>query len=43
VPATVLADTVAPLVARVHTEHLTDPALWGRVVHDERYVLLAHI
>lgn len=43
VPATVLADTLAPLVARVHTEHLTDPALWGRVVHDERYVLLAHI
>jgi SAM-dependent methyltransferase len=24
-------------------EHLTDPLLWGREIHDERYVLLAHI
>ena len=43
VPAAVLADAVRPLVARVHTELLTDPALWGREIHDERYVLLAHI
>jgi SAM-dependent methyltransferase len=43
VPATVLAAAVAPLVARIHIEHLTDPLLWGRMIHDERYVLLAHI
>lgn len=43
VPATVLADAVRPLVTRLHTEHLTDPALWGRMINDERYVLLAHI
>lgn len=43
VPSTVLAAAVAPLVARVHTELLTDPTLWGREIHDERYVLLAHV
>lgn len=41
VPADVLAATVAPLVARVHVELLTDPRLWGRRIDDERYVLLA--
>jgi ubiquinone/menaquinone biosynthesis C-methylase UbiE len=43
VPAAVLQAAVQPLVARVHTELLADPALWGRPIHDERYVLLAHI
>jgi SAM-dependent methyltransferase len=38
-----LAVALRPLVARVHTELLTDPALWGGPVDDERYVLLAHI
>ncbi|MFD2357351.1 hypothetical protein ACFSTC_60840 [Nonomuraea ferruginea] len=26
----------------VHHEQLTDPALWGRPISDERYVLIAH-
>jgi SAM-dependent methyltransferase len=43
VPAAVLTNAVLPLVTRVHTELLTDPALWGSEIHDERYVLLAHI
>jgi 2-polyprenyl-3-methyl-5-hydroxy-6-metoxy-1,4-benzoquinol methylase len=43
VSASVLAAAVAPLVTRTYIEHLTDPLLWGREVHDERYVLLAHI
>jgi SAM-dependent methyltransferase len=38
-----LALAVGPMVTRVHTELLTDPALWGGPVDDERYVLLAHI
>ena len=43
VSADVLATALHPLVTRVRIEHLTDPLLWGRVIHDERYVLLAHI
>lgn len=43
VSATALVTAVAPLVARVHVEYLTDATLWGGPVHDERYVLLAHI
>jgi ubiquinone/menaquinone biosynthesis C-methylase UbiE len=43
VTADVLAAALQSLVARVHIEHLTDPLLWGREIHDERYVLLAHI
>lgn len=43
VPADVLSAAVAPLVARVHIEHLTDPLLWGKEITDERYVLLAHV
>jgi SAM-dependent methyltransferase len=43
VRATELVAAIGPLVARAHVEHLTDPALWGREIHDERYVLLAHI
>lgn len=41
VPADVLSSTVAPLVARVHTEQLNDSRLWGKEIDDERYVLLA--
>jgi ubiquinone/menaquinone biosynthesis C-methylase UbiE len=43
VSATTLSAAVRPLVAGVHIEHLADPALWGRPIEDERYVLLAHI
>jgi ubiquinone/menaquinone biosynthesis C-methylase UbiE len=43
VSATTLVAAVSPLVARVHVEYLTDPTLWGKEIHDERYVLLAHI
>jgi ubiquinone/menaquinone biosynthesis C-methylase UbiE len=43
VSADVLAATVAPHVARVHVEHLTDGMLWGREITDERYALLAHV
>jgi ubiquinone/menaquinone biosynthesis C-methylase UbiE len=43
VGAGTLAAAVAPLVARAHTELLTDPALWGHPIDDERFVLLAHI
>ena len=43
VPADALTTAVSPLVARVYVEHLTDPALWGREITDERYVLLAHV
>jgi SAM-dependent methyltransferase len=38
-----LVTAIGPLVTRAHVEHLTDPALWGRQIDDERYVLLAHI
>jgi hypothetical protein len=38
-----LGAAVAPLVHHVHTEPLTDPALWGRPIHDERYVLIASL
>lgn len=43
VPSDVLTAAVRPLVAGTHVEHLTDPALWGRAVSDERYVVLAHV
>jgi hypothetical protein len=43
VPSDVLTAAVAPLVARVHVEHLADELLWGREIADERYVLLAHV
>lgn len=41
VPSDVLASAVAPWVARVHVELLTDPRLWGKEIEDERYVVLA--
>jgi SAM-dependent methyltransferase len=43
VGATVLTAALAPMVARVEVEPLTDPELWGRIVHDERYAALARL
>lgn len=43
VRAAELVAAIGPLVARTHVEYLTDPALWGREIHDERYVVLAHV
>ena len=43
VPSGVLTAAVAPLAARVHVEHLSDPLLWGKHIDDERYVVLAHV
>ncbi|HEY3610328.1 MAG TPA: class I SAM-dependent methyltransferase [Pseudonocardiaceae bacterium] len=43
ISATALVAAVQPLAARVHVEYLTDPALWGKEINDERYVLLAHV
>ncbi|MEV4835477.1 class I SAM-dependent methyltransferase [Nonomuraea sp. NPDC049486] len=42
VPAERLAQALAPIARVVHHEQLTDPALWGRPISDERYVLIAH-
>jgi SAM-dependent methyltransferase len=36
-----LVSLVRPLASEVRVERLTDPTLWGRVVDDERYALLA--
>ncbi|MGI5267911.1 class I SAM-dependent methyltransferase [Nonomuraea sp. CA-218870] len=41
VPAERLTAALAPMARVVHHERLTDPALWGRPVTDERYVLIA--
>lgn len=41
VTADQLAGALAPLARVVHHERLTDPALWGKAVSDERYVLIA--
>lgn len=43
VDARTLTAAVRPLVRSVETRPLTDPLLWGRVVDDERYVLLAAV
>jgi ubiquinone/menaquinone biosynthesis C-methylase UbiE len=43
VSATALTAAISPLVTRVHVEYLTDPTLWGKQIHDERYALLAHV
>ncbi|MFG2095242.1 class I SAM-dependent methyltransferase [Streptomyces sp. NPDC048612] len=44
IPATELTALVEPLAARTHLESLThDPALWGKEVTDERYVLTADL
>jgi 2-polyprenyl-3-methyl-5-hydroxy-6-metoxy-1,4-benzoquinol methylase len=42
IAAATLAAAVQPLVQGLLVEPLTDPALWGRSIHDERYALLAH-
>ncbi|MET9339374.1 class I SAM-dependent methyltransferase [Nonomuraea sp. NPDC003804] len=41
VPAVRLIAALEPHARIVHTEHLTDPALWGRPISDERYVVIA--
>jgi SAM-dependent methyltransferase len=41
VGAGVLGEVLAPRVARLDIEPLTDPRLWGRDVDDERYAALA--
>ncbi|MEU7741189.1 class I SAM-dependent methyltransferase [Nonomuraea sp. NPDC049158] len=42
VTATRLSKALEPLANVVYTERLTDPMLWGRPIHDERYVVIAH-
>ncbi|TDD15599.1 class I SAM-dependent methyltransferase [Nonomuraea diastatica] len=43
VTALELTDALHAVGARVsHHEQLTDPALWGRAIEDERYALIAH-
>ncbi|MGW4469781.1 class I SAM-dependent methyltransferase [Nonomuraea sp. NPDC004354] len=41
VPAVRLIAALEPHARILHTEHLTDPALWGRPISDERYVVIA--
>lgn len=36
-----LVEALEPLAEVVHTESLDDPALWGRPIQDERYVVIA--
>ncbi len=43
VPSRTLSAALAPLVAQVSVVPLTDPALWGREVEDERYLLAATV
>jgi SAM-dependent methyltransferase len=43
VGAAVLSATLAPMVAALSIEPLTDPLLWGRAVDDERYAALARL
>jgi len=43
VSADTLADTLRPLVSELRVEPLTDPDLWGRVINDERYAIIATI
>ncbi len=43
IPADTLAALAAPLATRTHVEQLAhDRLLWGRPVHDERYVAVVH-
>ncbi|MBF8188627.1 methyltransferase domain-containing protein [Nonomuraea sp. K274] len=41
VTAARLTEALEPLAHVIHHEQLTDPALWGRPIQDERYVLIA--
>ncbi|WP_165974851.1 hypothetical protein [Nonomuraea deserti] len=44
VTALELTDAPQAVGARVsHHERLTDPALWGRAIEDERYVLITEL
>ena len=43
VGAAILSATLAPMVAALSIEPLTDPLLWGRAVDDERYAALARL
>jgi SAM-dependent methyltransferase len=43
VTAQTLAKTLQPLVTDLRIEPLTDPALWGRAINDERYAIIATI
>jgi SAM-dependent methyltransferase len=43
VSAETLADTLRPLVSDLRVEPLTDPILWGRVINDERYAIIATV
>ncbi|GIH14843.1 class I SAM-dependent methyltransferase [Rugosimonospora africana] len=43
VGAAILSATLAPMVATLDIEPLTDPVLWGRTVDDERYAALARL
>jgi SAM-dependent methyltransferase len=36
------AEIVGEVCSRVEVRHLPDPALWGREITDERYLVLAH-
>ncbi|MGW5263144.1 class I SAM-dependent methyltransferase [Microbispora sp. NPDC004025] len=42
VSAEPLVEVLRPYAASVRAEPLTDPVLWGRPVHDERYAVIAH-
>ncbi len=37
-----LLETLRPFSTRLRAEPLTDPDLWGRPIHDERYAVIAH-
>ncbi len=41
-PAQRCAEIVSGSCAQVEVRHLPDPALWGREITDERYLVLAH-
>ncbi|RGA06338.1 class I SAM-dependent methyltransferase [Microbispora triticiradicis] len=36
-----LLDVLRPYAASVRVEPLTDPVLWGKTIHDERYAVIA--
>lgn len=40
-PAEVVVELVRPKVSSLAVRHLTDPLLWGRVIEDERYLVVA--
>ncbi|MEN3533512.1 class I SAM-dependent methyltransferase [Microbispora sp. ZYX-F-249] len=42
VSADPLVEVLRPYAASVRAEPLSDPVLWGKPVHDERYAVIAH-